>query len=161
MSTRSGDPRESTAKQQASLRRLAHILDTAIPLPGGYRIGLDGLIGLIPGIGDLIGAVFSSYIIGQAYQLGAPRMVLLRMGGNVAVDTIVGVIPMFGDLFDFAWKSNRRNVALLDQYLANPRKIKRRSTALMIGLTIGLVAVAIAIVYAVIHLLVWVGTSLA
>ena len=83
------------------------------------------------------------------------------MGGNVAVDTIVGVIPMFGDLFDFAWKSNRRNVALLDQYLANPRKIKRRSTALMIGLMIGLVAVAIAIVYAVIHLLVWVGTSLA
>lgn len=150
----------STAKRQASLQRLAHILDSAIPLPGGFRIGLDGLLGLIPGIGDLITSVFSSYIIGQAYQLGVSRMVLLRMGGNVLVDTIVGIIPVFGDLFDFAWKANRRNVALLDQHLANPQKTKQRSTVLMIGLMMGLVAVVIAILYAVIKLLVWAGTSL-
>lgn len=161
MRTRSADSRQSTARQQAALQRLAHILDSAIPLPGGYRMGLDGLLGLIPGVGDVIGSVLSSYIIGQAYQLGASPMLLLRMGGNIVVDTIVGVIPVVGDLFDFAWKANRRNVTLLEQHLANPRKTKQRSTLLMIGLMMGLVAVVIAIVYAVITLLGWVWTSLA
>lgn len=161
MRTRSADSRQSTARQQAALQRLAHILDSAIPLPGGYRMGLDGLLGLIPGVGDVIGSVLSSYIIGQAYQLGASPMLLLRMGGNIVVDTIVGVIPVVGDLFDFAWKANRRNVALLDRHLANPQQTKQRSTLLMIGLMMGLVAVVIAIVYAVITLLGWVWTSLA
>lgn len=161
MRTRSADSRQSTARQQAALQRLAHILDSAIPLPGGYRMGLDGLLGLIPGVGDVIGSVLSSYIIGQAYQLGASPMLLLRMGGNIVVDTIVGVIPVVGDLFDFAWKANRRNVTLLEQHLANPRQTKQRSTLLMIGLMMGLVAVVIAIVYAVITLLGWVWTSLA
>jgi len=156
----SGDSRQSTARRRASLQRLAHLLDSAIPLPGGFRIGLDGLLGLIPGVGDLIGSVFSSYIIGQAYQLGASRMLLLRMGGNVLVDTIVGIVPVVGDLFDFAWKANRRNVALLDAHLADPRKTKQRSTALMIGLMMGLIVVVVAIVYAVIKLLAWVVTSI-
>lgn len=161
MRTRSADSRQSTARQQAALQRLAHILDSAIPLPGGYRMGLDGLLGLIPGVGDVIGSVLSSYIIGQAYQLGASPMLLLRMGANIVVDTIVGAIPVVGDLFDFAWKANRRNVALLDRHLANPQQTKQRSTLLMIGLMMGLVAVVIAIVYAVITLLGWVWTSLA
>jgi hypothetical protein len=161
MGTRSADSRHSTERQQAALQRLAHILDSAIPLPGGYRIGLDGLVGLIPGIGDLVGSVLSSYIIGQAYRLGASPMVLLRMGGNILVDTILGLIPVLGDLFDFVWKANRRNVALLEQHLANPQQTKRRSTLLMIGLMMGLVAVVIAIIFAVIMVLGWLGTLLA
>ncbi len=86
-------------------------------------------------------------------------MLLLRMGGNVLVDTIVGAVPVFGDLFDFLWKANRRNVALLDRHLANPQGTKRRSTFLMISLMIGLVGIVLVILYAVIKLLIWIGTG--
>lgn len=107
---------DPTQRLQA-LRRLAHLLDAAIPLPGGLRVGVDGLVGLIPGVGDLAGAVLSAYIIAQARRLGAPPAVLLRMAANVALETFIGTVPVIGDLFDFAWKANRRNVALLERHL--------------------------------------------
>jgi hypothetical protein len=145
----------SSSRQRASLQRLAYMLDSSIPLPGGFRIGLDGLIGLIPGIGDLIGAILSSYIIGQAYRMGVSRMILLHMAGNVALETVVGAIPIVGDLFDFAWKANRRNVALLEHHLADPGTTGRRSTILMILVIAGLVLLAAAVVYAMLMLLGW------
>ncbi|MBE0597852.1 MAG: DUF4112 domain-containing protein [Desulfuromonadales bacterium] len=105
------------------LERLAWLLDSSIYIPGlGVRIGLDGLIGLFPGVGDTLGAVASSWIISEAARLGAPRSVLLKMAFNVAVDAIFGAIPVVGDLFDFAWKANLRNVRLLGEYLERPRK---------------------------------------
>lgn len=102
------------------LRRLARLLDSSIPLPGGYRIGLDGLIGLVPGVGDAVGASVSGYIILRAAQLGVPWPTLLRMTGNVLVDGLIGLIPILGDLFDFAWKANLRNMALLEAALQKP-----------------------------------------
>ena len=96
------------------LRALAYVLDSSIPVPGtGMRIGLDPIIGLIPGIGDAVGGLMSSYIVLQAARMGAPVTVLLRMLLNVAAEAVVGVIPIVGDLFDAGFKANVRNLALL------------------------------------------------
>lgn len=99
------------------LERLSWLLDSAVRLPGGFRIGADGIIGLVPGIGDLIGAGLSSYIILEAARMKLPAGVLARMGLNVLLELGVGIIPIFGDLFDFAFKANRRNVRLMTDYL--------------------------------------------
>ena len=109
-----------TAERLRRLRSLAWLLDNSIPLPGGYRIGLDPIIGLVPGLGDAIGALFSAYIIIEARSLGAPRSILLRMLGNVAIETVVGAIPLAGDLFDAVFKANSRNLALLAHYQLDP-----------------------------------------
>jgi hypothetical protein len=105
------------------LDRLAWLMDNCIPIPGlRYRIGLDGIVGLIPGIGDAMGAVISSYILSESARLGAPKSILIKMAFNVAIDAILGAIPLVGDFFDFTWKANLRNVKLLHEYLEKPRK---------------------------------------
>jgi hypothetical protein len=116
------------------LRRLAQQLDASLPLPGGVRIGWDAVLGLVPGIGDWAGALISSYIILQSLRLGASREVLLRMVGNVAVEAVVGSVPVLGDVFDAAWRSNLRNVRLLEQHLASPTAARRASLAWGVGL---------------------------
>src|SRR5687767_2496107 len=96
-------------------RALARALDTAIGVPGTpLRIGADAILGLIPGAGDIVGAALSSYIVLAAARRGAPPAVLWRMVANVAIDTAIGAIPVLGDLFDVAWKSNTKNVELLE-----------------------------------------------
>jgi hypothetical protein len=110
-------------KTRKSLERLAWYLDNSIPIPGlNARVGLDALIGLVPGVGDTIGALLSSYILSQAARLGAPKSVLLKMAFNIALDAAVGALPVLGDLFDVAWKANQRNVQLLGGYLDQPRQ---------------------------------------
>lgn len=102
------------------MQRLARLLDTAVRLPGTqFRVGADGLIGLIPGIGDLAGGAFAAYIIVEAARLGLPRHVLLRMLANLGLDMAVGSVPLLGDIFDMAFKANRRNVNLVERYLSN------------------------------------------
>src|SRR4051812_43943476 len=87
------------------LARVAWLLDNSIRIPGSkFRIGLDAILGLIPGIGDVLGVLLSSYIVREAARLGAPPSVLLRMAFNVAVEGIVGIVPFVGDVFDAAWK---------------------------------------------------------
>ena len=107
---------------QQRLGKLAWVLDSAIPLPGGYSIGIDGLVGLIPGIGDGAAALVSTYIIAEGVRAGAPKSVLARMVGNVAVESAIGAIPIIGDLFDIVFKANVRNVALMDGYLQRPER---------------------------------------
>jgi hypothetical protein len=97
------------------LRALAWLLDNSIPLPGGFRIGLDPILGLIPGLGDALGAVLALYIIYEARQLGASRMLVLKMIGNMLIDALIGTIPILGDLFDAGFKANVRNVAMLEK----------------------------------------------
>ena len=102
------------------VRLLSRLLDEQFRIPGTtYRVGLDGLLGLIPGIGDAAGALLSAYILYEAIRLGAPKTVLLRMGANIGIDTVVGAIPVMGDIFDIAWKANKKNAALLHAYLAS------------------------------------------
>ena len=100
------------------VRVLARLLDNAIPVPGtNWRIGFDPIIGLIPGVGDLIGAVLSGYIVLEAVRAEVPTFTLARMLVNVGIDTLLGAIPAVGDVFDAAWKSNVMNVALLERHL--------------------------------------------
>lgn len=119
------------------LRRLADLLDNSIPVPGTrFRIGLDSLIGLVPGVGDLAGAALSLYIVLEAARLGVPRPLLVRMGYNLAVDTLVGGIPLLGDLFDAGFKANLRNLALVRQHLERPAEARRagRRFTVLVGL---------------------------
>jgi hypothetical protein len=116
------------------LRSLAWLLDNSIPLPGGFRIGLDAVIGLIPVVGDVTGAVVAGFILNEARQLGASRSVLLRMSANVLIEAIVGTIPLLGDLFDAGFKANLRNIRLLEQYQLNPRRSRRSSRWFLVGL---------------------------
>jgi hypothetical protein len=96
------------------LDKLSRLLDNAFAIPGTrFRIGIDGILGLIPGIGDATGAALSIYLIFQAARLGLPVSTLLRMVGNVALETVVGAVPIVGDIFDIVWKANIRNMALL------------------------------------------------
>jgi hypothetical protein len=105
-----------------ALRQVARLLDSAFQLPGlPYRFGLDPIIGLVPGIGDLVSPLFTIGLLWQAQDLGLPRVVQLRMLGNVAIDAVVGAVPLLGDLFDFAWKSNDMNMALLEAHASEER----------------------------------------
>jgi hypothetical protein len=115
------------------MRDLARVLDEAVRIPGtNIRIGLDALLGLLPGGGDVAGGVFSGLIILQAARAGAPAPVLGRMLANVAIDVVVGAIPLLGDLFDVAWRANTRNVRLLESWRERPATTKRAS-ALSVG----------------------------
>ena len=99
------------------LRRVSRMLDSAVPVPGtSFRFGLDPILGLIPGFGDLVSPLFTLGMFWQARDLGVPRVVQLRMIFNVAIDVLIGFIPLIGDLFDFAWKANNRNMALLERH---------------------------------------------
>ncbi|MBD2102103.1 DUF4112 domain-containing protein [Leptolyngbya sp. FACHB-261] len=135
-------------RHHQSLRRiqtLTHLLDNAIPLPGGYRVGLDPLLGLVPGAGDLVSTGLSAYIIWVAAQTGLPRSTLTRMVSNVALETVFGSVPVVGDLFDFTWKANLRNLDLLEEHLAQPRRAKAADRGFLVALLVilGLVAVVL------------------
>jgi hypothetical protein len=106
----------------ARLDTLATVLDTAFILPGtNVRFGLDALLGLVPGVGDIVTTAMALYIVHEARQLGAPGHVIARMLGNVALDSVVGAVPLVGDAFDVMWRSNRRNMRLLQDWLARDR----------------------------------------
>ena len=106
----------------ARIDALATLLDTAFVIPGtGIRFGLDGLIGLVPVVGDMITTALSLFIVHEAYQLGAPGHVIVRMLGNVALDGVFGAVPVVGDAFDVLWRANRRNVRLLVEWLERER----------------------------------------
>jgi hypothetical protein len=134
------------------LERLAWLLDSSIPIPGTrFSIGLDALIGLVPFLGDLVGVLLSSYIVGEAARLGASRSVLARMVFNVAVEGLTGLVPLAGDVFDAAWKANQRNVRLLGAWLEHPARAERSSALFVIGLGLALLATAavpVALTYA-------------
>jgi hypothetical protein len=120
---------------------VARLLDNAISIPGtSWKIGLDPIIGLIPGVGDMVGAVLSGYIVLEAVRAEVPTFTLARMLVNVGIDTLLGAVPALGDVFDAAWKSNAMNVALLERHLVATGSAppKRRNV-------IGVMALAVAV----------------
>lgn len=116
---------ESEAAADYWIEKLTWLMDNSIPIGGKYSIGLDPIIGLVPGIGDLIGALVSSFIILQAHRAGVPRATILRMMANVGIDAAVGALPFLGDIFDFAFKANRRNLELYRTSIAGTHAVKR------------------------------------
>ena len=148
-------PRSSTDERDAAtalsgsslarVRAVSQLLDNALRVPGtNIRVGLDPLVGLIPGFGDLVGGLASAYIILEAARAGAPASVLLRMLGNVGIDTALGALPVAGDVFDVAWKSNARNVRLLERHLEAPRETRSASIALALLVIVATVLLAVA-----------------
>lgn len=133
------------------LHRLSHLLDNAIRIPGtSFRIGLDPLLGLLPGGGDLVGTAFSAYIVLQAARLGLPRAKLVEMVSNILFETVIGTVPVVGDLVDVTWKANVKNLALVEKHLNLTQPTARRRTdwvflALLLGVLLLVVIVMAAI----------------
>ena len=117
----------SRADSMARITALARFLDGAFVVAGtNLRFGMDSVIGLVPGVGDLVSALLSSYIIWEARQLGLPRWKIARMVANVAFDTALGAIPVAGDVFDVFFKANQRNLRIVQDHLGRkhgPREI--------------------------------------
>ena len=112
----------SRGARVARIDALATLLDTALVIPGtSVRFGLDALIGLFPAVGDIITTALSLFIVHEAYQLGAPRHVIVRMLGNVALDGVVGAVPVIGDAFDVMFRANIRNMRMLRRWLDRQR----------------------------------------
>lgn len=114
------------------IKRLSQLLDSKFQLPFGWRIGWDGILGFIPGIGDILTNIVSFYIVYQAAMLGCPPSVILRMAINILIDNVIDAVPIIGNIFDFMWKANNRNVALLETYLNNPHHATRASRLFVI-----------------------------
>lgn len=107
----------SAAEAERAVRRLqwlANLLDAAVRVPGTrFRVGIDPILGLIPGVGDAASTLCSLYILYEAVRLNRPRPVLAKMTVNIALDALIGAVPVLGDLFDFAFKANQRNLRLM------------------------------------------------
>jgi hypothetical protein len=124
------------------LRRWARLLDSAFRMPGtNFRFGVDPLIGLIPGIGDLVTPIFGVLIIWHAASLRVPKVIIARMVINAVVDGVVGAVPVFGDAMDFAWRANEWNMALLERH-AIPGRPPSSGDYLFVILCVSIVAVA-------------------
>ena len=147
--------KERSVRIDESLERLSWLMDDFIRLPViGWRVGLDALVGLIPGFGDTATSLVSFYILASAVRYGVPKVTLLRMGMNLGIDYVVGSFPVVGDLFDAWWKSNQRNVELLSQRATVSADEARKGTIsdwlfvgliilLLVGLAVGAAAVSI------------------
>lgn len=126
-----------------ALRGISRLLDSAFLVPGtNYRIGLDPILGLIPGLGDLVSPLFTIGLLWQGRDLGLPRVIQLRMIFNVTIDTLLGAVPLIGDLFDFAWKANDKNMALLEEYAYEEKPASAHDWFFVAGLTLLLLVTA-------------------
>lgn len=129
-------------------RMLATLLDSAFRVPGTrMRFGFDALLGLIPVIGDALGAILGAYIVHSAAGFGVPRVIRAHMMLNLWIDTAIGMIPLAGDLFDIGWKANIRNVDLMQQAMTDPEAAKRHSRRVVIGLGFASVAALALVVF--------------
>lgn len=157
-----GSPASGTQGQYSSTdardrHGLSWLLDASIRLPGGFRIGLDGLLGLIPGVGDAIAGGLSTWMLYQAYKLNVPKIVMVRMVINIIIDSVLGAIPIVGDIFDFFFKANLKNARLLDEYRAMPQKTRRNSLWMTVVFLVGLLVIGFVVIYALVALaaLIW------
>lgn len=124
----------------------ARVLDSVFRVPGTqWRFGLDPLLGLLPGIGDVVGGSFSVYLLWIAARARAPAAVLVRMAINIGADALFGAIPLLGDLFDAAWKANRRNMRILEDYLEAPDRTRKRSKGFLFALLLLLIALLLGV----------------
>lgn len=151
-------PRDAQDRQTAvdHLAQLSFLLDRAFRVPGTqWRFGLDALIGLVPGLGDVVGSFAGMYGLWVARQLGAPMAVQARLVMNLAIDGAVGLVPFVGDLFDFAFKAHTRNHALLERWLHSPHQTRSSSWAVLVAGGIFLLALLGASVWILVNAVQW------
>jgi hypothetical protein len=122
-----------------TLRALEILLDEAFRIPGTqFRFGLDGIVGLVPGLGDVVAGLLSIVIPVAAWIRGVPYVTLARMGVNLAIGVLIGSIPIVGDVFDVFWKANRRNYQLLRRHIQEPRRHGWRDWVFLVVIVIAL-----------------------
>jgi hypothetical protein len=139
-----------------TLLALETLLDEAFRIPGTqFRFGLDGIIGLVPGLGDVLAGLLSVVIPVAAWIRGVPYITLVRMAANVGIGVLVGTIPVFGDIFDVVWKPNRRNYRLLQRHLGEPRRHTWRDWTFLLLLSAGLALIFAIPLVLVIWFLAW------
>ena len=141
----------------AAAELLAKVLDTTVKIPGtSLYLGLDPLIGLIPGVGDVLANLLGTVILGLAARLGVPRIVMTRMSLNILINGVVGAVPVLGDLFSVWFQSNMRNAALLREAATQPARTTHGDWAYVAGLIGGTVVLLMALA----ALVVWLVISL-
>lgn len=132
----------------ARLRRFVHLWDEAVRVPGTrFTVGLDALLGLVPGLGDVLGGVAAAAVLVASLRAGVPPAVALRMLLNILVDVVVGAVPLVGDVFDAGFRANRRNVTLLERWLAAPVHTHRVSRVALLAVAAGGLALFAAALY--------------
>ncbi len=137
---------QSKVAKVRQLRQISDLLDNAIRVPGtSLGVGLDPVLGLIPGGGDVLGGLISVYIVFSAATMGLPKETLTRMATNIVFDSLAGIVPVFGDLFDVAWKANSKNMDLLENHLESPQVSKKADSWFIFILLGGLILFVIAI----------------
>ena len=144
-----------TATRMQALREWQRLLDSAFRVPGTrFRFGWDPIIGLVPWAGDLLTALLSCALVLQAHQMGVPRVVQLRMLLNIGIDVVIGIVPFIGDVADFFWKSNTKNLALLERHAGQARASTTGDWIFVGGIVAALVLVAaipIVVMYWILH----------
>lgn len=144
------------------LRRWARLLDSAFQVPGtSFRFGLDPLIGLVPGIGDLLSPIFCVLIIWHAAALRVPKVVIARMTINAIIDGVAGSVPVIGDAFDFVWRANEWNMALLERHAMSGRLPSSADYLFVILCALIVVVAAVVPLLLTFAVFYWLGTLLA
>ena len=132
-----------SARSLESLRALQRWLDEAFRVPGtSFRFGWDPIIGLVPWVGDVLTAMMSLAIIAQAHRMRLPRVVQIRMLLNVVIDVGLGVVPIVGDVIDVVWKSNSKNMALVERHATEVRPATFGDWLFVVGIAAAVIAVA-------------------
>lgn len=152
------EPDEKLPKDLVALRRFAYYMDEAFTIPGTpFKVGLDAILGLIPGVGDMIGAVLSSWIVVGALRHRVPGRVIARMVLNIGVDLLFGAVPVAGDVFDFLYEENVKNMRLLEKHRDRRRPPRSMAAIALVasGIVLLLLAFAAAIAIALVTLVVW------
>jgi hypothetical protein len=143
------------APRHEQLRRWAVLLDSVFKVPGlPVRFGLDAILGLVPGLGELTTPFFTVALLVTGVRMRVPPVVLARMVINAAVDAIAGLVPIIGDLFDIGWKANQRNLDLLERHLV-PGTPPTRADRWIVAAGVGLIALVVLLTVAVLVLAVW------
>jgi hypothetical protein len=144
------------------VRTVSRLLDNAIPIPGTrFRLGLDPILGLLPGAGDFVGAALSVYIVIEAARFGLPRKTLMQMVTNLVLDSVGGSVPILGDVFDATWKANSRNLALLEAHVATPEPAKAADRRFVVFIVLALLLLLIGIGVVATLFISWVVRTLA
>lgn len=157
------EPDENLPRDLVALRRFAFLMDQAFQFPGTRRrFGLDALLGLIPGVGDIIGALMSTWIIAGALRHRVPARIVGRMVLNISVDLFFGSVPLAGDVFDFLFEENVMNMRLLEKH--RDRRRPPRSTAsialIVVAIALFLILLSLALIVSLVTAIVWALGSL-
>lgn len=154
------EPDEKLPRDLVALRRFAYFMDEALAIKGTpFKVGFDALLGLIPGVGDVIGGVLSSWIVIGALRHRVPGRIILRMMLNIGIDLVFGAVPVAGDIFDFLYEENVKNLRLLEKHRDRRRPPRSYASIAFVAflLVLLIVAMAVAMIAGVIALVVWIA----